>query len=433
MMGGSLTLYGQNFSLTRPDDIGGSFVGTRQDQGQIGSSGMGPGLEMFLKYNLSKSAYLKTGLGIGSIYDNMFSWENVKVSLVPSFDLLLGYNLSKTSNFVPFVFGGVTAHRWTATAMLPSGGSYTSDSYYDGGIVAGGGFEFPVSDNWKMHASADYRYILSSAADDKPQYYAVKTGFSYSPQKNGTRKYEGEEIEYPLDNNELSYLDDLFELNGDGGAADDEPSSEEDALALLFQPEAAESGTSEINYPDTEVGRLMAKINMLRNEMDNKMKKIETLENQVAANEKAISSLESGQGQYMPAEQGSFGVSSSDEFKRNYESALQKFYARQYNDAIRILKNLLVTNPDNRLASNCQYWIGECYNAMGRYQDAIQAFNNVMRYRTSYKFDDALIMTGMIHLKMGDNQTARQQFEELVNRYPDSEYINKALRYLGQL
>ena len=80
-----------------------------------------------------------------------------------------------------------------------------------------------------------------------------------------------------------------------------------------------------------------------------------------------------------------------------------------------------------------QYWIGECYNALGDYAKAIVAFNRVMEYRSSYKFDDALIMTGVVSMKMGDNENAKQKFQELVNRYPDSEYAPKAMRYLGRL
>ena len=93
----------------------------------------------------------------------------------------------------------------------------------------------------------------------------------------------------------------------------------------------------------------------------------------------------------------------------------------------------MTSNPDHRLASNCQYWIGESYNAMKQYQEALNAFNSVMSYRTSYKFDDALIMSGICHLRLGDRTTARENFQQLVSRFPDSEYAPKAMRYLGRL
>jgi TolA-binding protein len=85
------------------------------------------------------------------------------------------------------------------------------------------------------------------------------------------------------------------------------------------------------------------------------------------------------------------------------------------------------------LVSNCHYWIGESYNGMGNYQQAIQEFSTVLRYSSSYKLDDALIMSGVCYLKLGDSATARQQFQELVSRYPESEYAPTAMRYLGKL
>jgi len=70
---------------------------------------------------------------------------------------------------------------------------------------------------------------------------------------------------------------------------------------------------------------------------------------------------------------------------------------------------------------------------MGQYQKAIAAFNSVLHYTRSYKLDDALIMNGIIHLKLGNKTMARENFQELISKYPDSEYASKAMRYLGRL
>ena len=84
-------------------------------------------------------------------------------------------------------------------------------------------------------------------------------------------------------------------------------------------------------------------------------------------------------------------------------------------------------------AISAQYWIGECYNAVGDYREAINAFNLVLNYQTSYKFDDALIMNGVTYLKIGEVELAKKNFQQLVQNYPDSEYAPKAMRYLGRL
>ena len=42
-------------------------------------------------------------------------------------------------------------------------------------------------------------------------------------------------------------------------------------------------------------------------------------------------------------------------------------------------------------------------------------------------------MSGLCYMKLGETNNARTQFQELVSRYPQSEYAPKAMRYLGSL
>jgi tol-pal system protein YbgF len=174
----------------------------------------------------------------------------------------------------------------------------------------------------------------------------------------------------------------------------------------------------------------MRKIDNLKKDMDSKTSEIDELQTKVDNNEKTIAEL-SGHvaGEYA----GIGGKLGEAEYTRKYKDALQVFYNRQYKESIRQFKELLASNPENGLASNCQYWIGESYNGLGEYGNAIDAFNQVMRYRSSYKLDDALLMSGLCYMKMGDRNTARDNFQELISRYPDSEYAPKAMRYLGSL
>ncbi|MDQ7052633.1 MAG: tetratricopeptide repeat protein [candidate division KSB1 bacterium] len=89
--------------------------------------------------------------------------------------------------------------------------------------------------------------------------------------------------------------------------------------------------------------------------------------------------------------------------------------------------------PQHRLASNCWYWIGESYFALGDLNNALQAFNEVLNYRNSFKTDDALLMLGRIYMRQGNAEMARQMFNRLQQDYPDSEYVPRAQRYLNQL
>ena len=420
----SSMLMGAQMNLTKPDAVGGGLVGTRQDAAQIGSSGIGPGIEFFLKYNASPKIFVTTGLGISTIYDNILTWDNFKMTLLPNLEVKAAYKLSEGSKLLPFIFGGLCAFSHSTEVK----GLGSTDPRFDGGVFVGGGIEYPINEEWTFHLTADYRYILLSDADEKPVFYVGKAGLSYTIPR-GDRPMQREEMEYPLDDGEIASLDELF-----NGKNTDSVDEEEDALALLFEPEAAESATEETTYPDDEEGRVMQRIDNVKSNMNSKLNDVESLQERVAATEKAIADLSSAvAGEYTGYKKGSFGVENEEVFKQNYEIALQKFYAHKYQDAVQQFEQLLNTNPDHSLASNCQYWIGESYNAMGNYRQAIEYFSAVMRYKSSYKFDDALIMNGLCQIKLGNTDRAREQFQELMSRYPDSEYAPKAMRYLGRL
>ena len=79
-------------------------------------------------------------------------------------------------------------------------------------------------------------------------------------------------------------------------------------------------------------------------------------------------------------------------FVAAYNDALYRFRARRYHEAIDILQWLLGQNADDALASNWQYWIGECYFGLREYTQAYVAFKRVTLYANSTKKSDALIM-----------------------------------------
>ena len=443
--------FGQGFAhkLIHPDAIGGSLVGTHLD-GLVSMSTMGPGLEFFMRYNVSPRVFITLGTGIASIYDGFLVVDNFKQTLFPTLDFRLGVNLIQNSSFTPLLYCGIQGFGWKSEV-----GSFNSDQYWDASVFGGGGVEYAFNDQWAFRVTGDYRYIFTTDADVNNVHWVAKMGLTYNlqPRMTGPR----EEIEYPVGEGELA-LDDLFrEIDSTGDTAED------DALAMLFSPDT-ESGTEGVAsssddlpsfdeifedismpeesgtdvesiqpvYADAEVNDLLTQIRDLREEMDRRMRQIEQLQEQVRSNERSIAEV-SGRMAGSLTGAGSFGVADVSDFKRNYEAALQKFYSKQYQQAIREFNSLLTSNPDHRLASNCQYWIGETYNAMGQYGEAVDAFNAVLRYKTSYKLDDALLMSGLCYLKLGDRATARENFQALVSRYPDSEYAPKAMRYLGRL
>ncbi len=116
--------------------------------------------------------------------------------------------------------------------------------------------------------------------------------------------------------------------------------------------------------------------------------------------------------------------------EKDYRLSLKMFEQRRYQKALTILKGLLKRYPNHWLASNFQYWIGECYYALKEYSLALDAFKKVLKYDSSFKFDDALLMCGIINKMLGNEEFARENFETLIAKYPKSEYVSKAMQYL---
>lgn len=126
---------------------------------------------------------------------------------------------------------------------------------------------------------------------------------------------------------------------------------------------------------------------------------------------------------------GGFDVNTS------YQTALSDYQAKRYETAISGFKEILTVSPGSSLADNAQYWIGECYDAMGNHEQALSAFNKIFDYPESNKRADAHVKIGLIYLKMGKTDAAREELQAVVANYPDTNAAKIAgsqLEKLGQ-
>lgn len=116
-----------------------------------------------------------------------------------------------------------------------------------------------------------------------------------------------------------------------------------------------------------------------------------------------------------------------------YQNALRTFNGRAYDKAIEYFNDILKQYPEGKYMDNCRYWIGECYYALGDYASGIVSFNHVFDTKSSSKADDAQFKIGLSALKMGQPALAKEEFGKLIDRYPSSEYIARAKKYLEEI
>ena len=105
----------------------------------------------------------------------------------------------------------------------------------------------------------------------------------------------------------------------------------------------------------------------------------------------------------------------SDYIKKNYQLAIDGF------------KQFIRLFPQNGLADNSLYWIGECYYSQKKYQEAVSTFTQLItNYSDGDKIPDAILKKGYALIEMGKQSEGVDVLKELISRFPLSEEASLA-------
>lgn len=234
---------------------------------------------------------------------------------------------------------------------------------------------------------------------------------------------------------------DIDELLGEEEVAQSGQPSEEDEVLRLLGITPAEEQVSETDVSPSdqqpEMLDLEDDINQLRQELLKKDQEISELRAELTQKEVKISDLEARAKvptrPQVPVNGSGKAWEPSPQFKSKYQEALGQFKSRNYQNALSLFSELILSDPNNSLSDNCQYWIGECYFALINYNQAIAEFEKVFSFANSNKSDDAQLKLGICYIKLGDKSQARAEFDRLLSVYPDSEYRSLAQKYIARL
>lgn len=126
-----------------------------------------------------------------------------------------------------------------------------------------------------------------------------------------------------------------------------------------------------------------------------------------------------------------------DTSRRLYDRIMSEFKQRDYEAALAGFRLFIELHGRSALAANAQYWMGECQYRMGRYQDALNSFYNVvLSYPLSPKLAASTLKIGQTYAKLGDQDNARVMFYRVASQYPDSaeaEVARKAIEVADNL
>jgi tol-pal system protein YbgF len=102
-------------------------------------------------------------------------------------------------------------------------------------------------------------------------------------------------------------------------------------------------------------------------------------------------------------------------YEQGYGAVLQRDYA----GAEAAFRQLLASYPDDALAGNAQYWIGETYYMRGDYKNAADAFlKGYKKHKSGDKAPDTLLRLAMSLAALGQKDAACSTFGELKAKFP---------------
>ena len=120
----------------------------------------------------------------------------------------------------------------------------------------------------------------------------------------------------------------------------------------------------------------------------------------------------------------------NEEYEAKYIKSLAHYQNGEWNASLDGFKFLLQADSNHDKADNCQYWIGEVYFALKDYPRSIKEFEKVFTFPGTNKADDAQLKLGLCYVNIGKIDKAKQEFENLLEFYPNSEYYKRSQEYL---
>ncbi len=104
-----------------------------------------------------------------------------------------------------------------------------------------------------------------------------------------------------------------------------------------------------------------------------------------------------------------------------YETAYGYLLQQDYGAAETSFGEFLQRYPQDELAGNAQYWLGESFYVRGQYKTAAEAFlKGYKTYQNGSKASDSLLKLAMSLEKLGQRDAACSSLSELTARFPDA-------------
>jgi tol-pal system protein YbgF len=120
--------------------------------------------------------------------------------------------------------------------------------------------------------------------------------------------------------------------------------------------------------------------------------------------------------------------------RANYQAAFELLKQGRYDQAGMALQQFMVTFPDSTLSDNAQYWLAETHYVTQDYQTALPEFQQVLeKYPDSRKLPDALLKIGYCNYELSQWDDARRALAAVVADYPETTAARLATQRLERM
>ncbi|NVN98657.1 MAG: tol-pal system protein YbgF [Geobacteraceae bacterium] len=111
-----------------------------------------------------------------------------------------------------------------------------------------------------------------------------------------------------------------------------------------------------------------------------------------------------------------------ESIQAEYMKAFGLFSSNNFSGAAESFNAFVSAYPESEYAPNARYWLGECYFALGRFNEAIGAFERVLEMKPLPKrASDAMLRIGSAWYRLDNQSKGSQTLKLLIEKYPDSE------------
>ncbi len=128
------------------------------------------------------------------------------------------------------------------------------------------------------------------------------------------------------------------------------------------------------------------------------------------------------------------GPSGSGSTEALFASAIEMLDGGRAEEAMAVFGSIVRERPDDPLADDAQFGIGEALFRMGRYQEAIAAYRGVAN---DFPFGDtvpsAFLKMGFAHLALEQRESAMDSFVTVSDAYPGTEAATVARQQIAHL